>query len=69
MVAETLVAGIGALSYGHDLVEESTSPDVAILNVVEAIGTAGDETVDLPRVAHLVVLAPIASQLQLGLLG
>ena len=68
MVAEALIAGVSALTHRHDLVEESTTPDVTILDVIEAIGTTSNEAVDLPGVAHLVVLTPIASQLQLSLL-
>ena len=69
MVRETLVTSIGALADGRDLVKENTTPDIAILNVVETISGTSNEAIDLPRVAHLVMLAPVAGQVQLRLLG
>ena len=61
MVAETFVSGIGTLTDRHDLVEEMATPDVAILDVIEAIIATGDKAIYLPWVTHLVVLAPVPS--------
>ena len=61
VIAESFVACISALTNWHNLVEEMTTPDIAVLHVVETIVAACDEAVDLPWVAHLVMLAPVAS--------
>ena len=68
VVREALVASIGALTDGRDLVKENAAPDIAILYVVEAISSARNKAIYLPRVTHLVVLAPVARQVQLSLL-
>ena len=68
MVREAFVASIGALTDGRDLVKENAAPDIAILYVVKAISSARNKAIDLPRVTHLVVLAPVARQVQLSLL-
>ena len=69
MVREAFVTCIGSWTNWADLVKENASPDVSILHVVEALVALGHELVNAPRVAHLVVLAPVAGELELGLLG
>ena len=68
MVAEALIASVGALTHGHDLIQESAAPDITILDVVKTVSATGDEAVDGPGITLLAMLAPVASKLQFGLL-
>ena len=68
VVGEALVASIDSLANRCDLVEEDGSPDIAILHVIEAIVASCNEAVNGPRVPHLVMLSPVAGELQLRLL-
>ena len=60
VIGETFVASVDTLTNRHDLVEEYTAPDITILHVIHAISGACNEAVNLPRVSHLVMLAPIS---------
>ena len=53
----------------HDLIKENTAPNISVLHAVETIVAAGNETIDLPRVSHFVMLTPVPGKLKLGLLG
>eukprot|EP00349_Pseudokeronopsis_sp_Brazil_P006102 CAMPEP_0202958504 /NCGR_PEP_ID=MMETSP1396-20130829/2837_1 /ASSEMBLY_ACC=CAM_ASM_000872 /TAXON_ID= /ORGANISM="Pseudokeronopsis sp., Strain Brazil" /LENGTH=65 /DNA_ID=CAMNT_0049676617 /DNA_START=134 /DNA_END=331 /DNA_ORIENTATION=+ len=52
----------------NDFIEDVSSPDVALLDVVEAFVPAADDEVELLYVAHLVSLPEMSCQLQLRLL-
>lgn len=68
VIRETLVASIGTLTNGIILIHKDSSPDVAILNVVQAIVRTSNEAVNFPGVSCFVVLTPVSSKLQLRLL-
>ena len=51
-----------------DLVKEVGTPDVTVLDVVKSLVATTDEVVNLDWVSDLVVLSPVASDLELGLL-
>ena len=68
MVRETLVTSVNALSNRADLVKENSTPNVTILHVVQTIVTSGHKAVNYPWVSDFAMLAPVAGELQLGLL-
>ena len=69
MVGEAFVASVSTGANWADLIQENASPNVAILHVVKALVPLGNEAINAPWVSDLVVLAPVASELKLGLLG
>ena len=67
VVAKAFISSYGSFPNRCELVQDNATPNVAILYAVEAIGAACNKLVDNPWVALLVVLAPVASKLQLCL--
>jgi hypothetical protein len=68
MVAESLVALDHVATLRRDLVENHGSPDIALLDVVEALIAGAHKHIDVVGIAHLAVLAPVVSEVELGLL-
>ena len=64
--AKSLVALDVLSSSGRDLVQDDTTPHVAILQTVESFIASLHKPVNTLCVAHLVVLSPVAGHLQLG---
>ena len=53
-------------SNGSNLIEDITTPDVALLNVIESLVALLGEHINSVSVADLVTLSPVVGQVQLG---
>jgi hypothetical protein len=65
--AKSLVALDHIATLRCDLVENHGSPNITLLNVVESLVSGAHEHVDVVGITHLVVLAPVVCEVELGL--
>ena len=66
--AEALVALHHTLALRRNLVEDKAAPNITILHGVEAIVAGTHELVHCIDIANFIILAPVLSELKLGLL-
>ena len=54
---------------GGNLVKDVSSPDITLLDVIQALVAPGGEHIDGLDVTNFIVISPVIGQLGLGLLG
>ena len=69
VVGEALELGDVSTGDGSDLIENVSTPNITLLDVVKSFIAGSHEVVNVLRISHFVVLSPIQSKLHLCLLG